>query len=108
MYEEGSPDIKALTNSVFIFSEDSQSNVSLDPALETVVDIQELLNTTLEAEEGPLNIDNIFPASDLDIAEGHTSTGNFLDISKVNNIHCLQDEIVCILLHSSDKRIFQL
>ena len=84
MYEEGSPDIKNnLTNSVFSFTEESQSAISLDPALETVVDIQELLNTTLEANGEPLNIDNIFPAGDLDLVEGHTSTGTFLDISKV-------------------------
>jgi len=89
MYEEGSPDIikKDLTQSVFTFSEESQQGVLLDPSLENVVDIQDLINATLpalEAEEGPLNIDNIFKGSDLDLLEGHTSTGtnNFLDISK--------------------------
>lgn len=89
MYEEGSPDIikKDLTQSVFTFTDESQQGVLLDPSLENVVDIQDLINATLpalEAEEGPLNIDNIFKGSDLDLYEGHTSTGtnNFLDISK--------------------------
>lgn len=89
MYEEGSPDVKnKIVNSVFTFKEESQGDNSLDPALETVVDIQELLNATLEAEGGPLNIDNIFPAGDLELAEGHTSTGNYLDISKVIILNC--------------------
>lgn len=85
MYEEGSPDVKNnYQNTVFNFTEESRRDISLDPALETVVDIQDFLNTTLEASGGALNIDNIFPAGDLDLVEGPTSTGNFLDISKVN------------------------
>jgi hypothetical protein len=79
MYEEGSPDIKKDFSKVFSFSEE-QKDINLDPSLENVVDLQELLNATipaLEAEEGPLNIDSIFPASDLDRYEaGHTSAGN--------------------------------
>ncbi|XP_045192696.2 CCAAT/enhancer-binding protein-like [Mercenaria mercenaria] len=94
MYEEGEPDIsfkKDLLKQVFTFTEESQHALTLDPTLENVVDLQELINTaipTLEAEEGPLNLDSIFPASDLDIVEGHTSNfqagnqNNFLDISK--------------------------
>lgn len=93
MYEEGEPDIinKDLVKQVFTFVEDRQPVLSLDPSLENVVDLQELINATiptLESGEGPLNLDNIFPASDLDIVEDHTSNfqaGNqntFLDISK--------------------------
>jgi len=79
MYEEGSPDIKKDFSNVFSFV-DTQKDINLDPALENVVDLQELLNATipaLEAEEGPLNLDNFFSSSDLDRYEaGHTSGGN--------------------------------
>jgi len=91
MYEEGEPDIKKdfINKTVFTFTDESQDALKLDPTLENVVDLQELINSaipTLESEEGPLNLDNIFPVSDLDIVEGgHTSneqSQNFLDISK--------------------------
>ena len=73
MYEEGN-DIP-LKKGVFSFVEHNNI-VPLDPTFENVVDIQELLNTAtaLEAEEGPINLDHIFPASDLELVEkGHTS-----------------------------------
>ncbi|KAL4234061.1 hypothetical protein ACF0H5_005715 [Mactra antiquata] len=91
MYEEGEPDIKKdfINKTVFTFTDESQDALKLDPTLENVVDLQDLINTAipaLEAEEGPLNLDNIFPVSDLDIIEsGHTSnvpSQNFLDLSK--------------------------
>lgn len=94
MYEEGSPDIfkKDFTKPVFTFNEDSQHELSLDPTLENVIDLQELINATipaLEVEEGPINLDTIFSASDLDTVERHTSNiqtngQNLLDLSKVN------------------------
>lgn len=77
MYEDGN-DIPLKKQGLFSFVEQNQSAVPLDPTFENVVDIQELLTlptiTALETVEGPINIDNIFPASDLDLAEtGHTS-----------------------------------
>ena len=75
MYEEGNE--IPLKKGIFSFVEQNPSIVPLDPTFENVVDIQELLNTTipaLEAEGGPINIDQIFPASDLELVEkGHTS-----------------------------------
>lgn len=100
MYEEGEPDIKKdLVKQVFTFKSENQHELILDPSLENVVDLQDLINSaipTLESEEGPLNLDNIFPASDLDIVEDHTSNyqaGNqssFLDISKVNILRLIE------------------
>lgn len=77
MYEEGN-DIPLKKPGIFSFVEQNQSVVPLDPTFENAVDIQELLAlptiTALETGEGPLNIDNFFPTSDLELAEkGHTS-----------------------------------
>lgn len=121
MYEEGEPDIifkKDLFKPVFTFTEESQHALNLDPSLENVVDLQDLINTAipaLENEEGPINLDNIFPASDLDLVEGHTSNyplgnqNNFLDISKfvpepVQNICMTNSEEVSSTTSGSDGR----
>jgi hypothetical protein len=92
MYEEGEPDTvlkKDFVKSVFTFVQDNQGSLNLDPNLENVVDLHELISAeipALEAEGGTINFDNIFSASDLELAESHTSNvnHNFLDISKVN------------------------
>ena len=91
MYEEGAPDLtfKDFNKSVFSFNNQSDQGLNtLDPTLENVIDLQELINNTLpalEVEGGPLTIDTIFPASDLDLVETHhTPSGNNTDISKVN------------------------
>jgi hypothetical protein len=89
MYEEGAPDLtfKDFNKSVFSFNNQSDQGLhTLDPTLENVIDLQELINNTLpalEVEGGPLTIDTIFPASDLDLVETHhTPSGNNTDISK--------------------------
>lgn len=86
MYEEGLPDgdlVEKVNNSVFIFRDDIPHSDTLDPTLENVVDLHELI--ALEAGEGPLILDNYLSSSDLDIVEGHTpaiTNSDFLDISK--------------------------
>ena len=90
MYEDGN-DIPLKKQGLFSFVEQNHSAVPLDPTFENVVDIQELLTlptiTALETVEGPINLDNIFPASDLDLAEtGHTSEQRNLPSQVI--IHC--------------------
>lgn len=92
MYEEGEPDIvlkKDFASSVFTFIQERQNSLNLDPSLENVVDLHELISADIQAfgaEGEQINLDNIFPASDLDLAECHTSNvnqgNNILDISK--------------------------
>ncbi|KAH3772955.1 uncharacterized protein LOC127844202 [Dreissena polymorpha] len=96
MYEEVLPDIivhkRDLSSSAFTFAEDTQFSDSLgqfDPTLETVVDLQELINSaipTIASGEGPMILDNFLTQGELDLVEDNSSTGNingdFLDISK--------------------------
>ncbi|XP_052816649.1 CCAAT/enhancer-binding protein delta-like [Mya arenaria] len=86
MYEEGLPDsdfVQKLNHPVFIFRDEIQQSDTLDPTLENVVDLHELI--ALESGEGPLILDNYLSSSDLDIVEGHipaSTNSDFLDISK--------------------------
>lgn len=93
MYEEGSPNEKDFTNSMFTYSDDNDHSSNLDPALENIVDLQELINsaTAFETEEGIINIENIFAANNLEFLDNHTphvntpasSVANDLDITKL-------------------------
>ena len=93
MYEDGN-EIPLKKQGLFSFVEQNKSAVPLDPTFENVVDIQELLTlptiTALDTVEGPLNIDNIFPASDLELAEsGHTSEQRNLPSQVIINCNLL-------------------
>jgi len=106
MYEEGAPDLilKNFTASKFTFTpaEDSDPGLnSLDPTLEKVIDLQELINSTIvpafEGEGDPLTIDTIFPASDLDLVEtGHTPGFTSINDSDLLKLVPETAQLVCM------------